>query len=560
MAGCSDDTIQGNDGGIPSDAKAVDGPPKKDSHKPKVDKGFPKDKNQTSDKAKPTDKGAAKDKGQGPDGPVVTKLPPPPKGAVQIQISVDDSKDKAYAASELQLKGALSYNEQTHVITLDSKWTGPWVTLYDDGAAGLEGPGTKAGDHKHGTVVYVLPTGSHTLDYGFLSPAGWMWPQTSGNLKLSFKNGDPKKTVGFTIPSRAGVAPTWVVDAKKLSGVSPKAGYQALVVRSNVTHWSPLPCRDDGKNGDAAKGDSKYTCSLLAHLGQGKLFPHLGLAQPGSQVRFYLDIGGNGYHKTSGISVSLLSGSGTTSASVGMSGYDMAFTVPPYLQAMAAPAPDNSPLTKSGHLPGGKFSLPATLGIKGYYYLPGSYDAHRPTPLLVALHGAYEDGQWMINVWQTLAEDLGYILMTPSSAGKSWDLTSVFKGLVPVEEKPLLAAVAWLRGRHNIKAQQIGVEGFSDGASMSLYMGTTHGQTFCAMMANSPGGMGKNYGKTPKPAAYITHGDADKVLPVANARWIKNTLISNGYKVDYFEFKGGGHSFPTDHKIPMLDWFDSMCK
>ncbi len=73
-------------------------------------------------------------------------------------------------------------------------------------------------------------------------------------------------------------------------------------------------------------------------------------------------------------------------------------------------------------------------------------------------------------------------------------------------------------------------------------------------VATAPGGMGKAYGKSPKPAVYITHGDADKVLPVANARWIKKTLLALGYKVTYIEFPGVGHVFPTSYKIPMLTW------
>ncbi len=166
----------------------------------------------------------------------------------------------------------------------------------------------------------------------------------------------------------------------------------------------------------------------------------------------------------------------------------------------------------------------------------------------------------MVNVWKTLAEDRTMILLAPSAAANSWDLKAVFAGQTPKEDAPLRGAISWLQGRYSVDPGQIGVEGFSDGASMSLYMGTTHGKLFCCVMANSPGGMGKNYPKPDKPAFYITHGDADKVLPVTNARWIKNTLLANSYKVTYFEFPGVGHSFPTDHKVPMLDWFDANAR
>jgi len=352
-----------------------------------------------------------------------------------------------------------------------------------------------------------------------------------------------------------------VVDATKLSNKTVNPGYEAVVIRATTTHWSPLPCNDSGVLGDATKGDSKYTCRLVEHVGKGKLFPHLGLPRPGDQVRFYVDIGGNSYHNPAGIAVTLTSGSGSAAVGVVTSGSDLAFTVPTAATPIPAPAPDNSPLPPGlrGDLPGGLFSLPAS-GINGHHYVPGSYDAHRPTPVLVALHGAYEDGQWMINVWKTLAEARGLLLLAPSSNGQSWDLSAVFNGQTPVEDVPLRNSIAWLQGRYNIDAGQIGVEGFSDGASMALYMGLTHGKIFNVAMANSPGGMGSNYALPDKPAIYITHGDADPVLPVTNARWIKNTLIAAGYTVVYFEFPGGGHDFPTEHKIPMLDFLAQHAK
>ena len=78
-------------------------------------------------------------------------------------------------------------------------------------------------------------------------------------------------------------------------------------------------------------------------------------------------------------------------------------------------------------------------------------------------------------------------------------------------------------------------------------------------MVNSAGGMEK-YGQVDKPAIFLTHGDADSVLPVANARWMYNTLKAAGYDITYLEFPGVGHVFPTDQKIPMLSWFDAHAR
>ena len=165
----------------------------------------------------------------------------------------------------------------------------------------------------------------------------------------------------------------------------------------------------------------------------------------------------------------------------------------------------------------------------------------------------------MVNVWKQLAEDLGYVLLAPTSFDQSWDLTSVFAGKTAQEDQPILNAITHVQQRYHINPNQIGVDGFSDGASMALYMGLTHGKIFCAAMVNSAGGMDQ-YGQPDKPAIFLTHGDADPVLPVANARWMNTTLKAAGYDVTYLEFPGVGHVFPTDQKIPMLSWFDAHAR
>ena len=534
--------------GVKKDGPAVkkDGPNiKKDGPiKPPLDKGQPK----------PDQPQAKKD------GQVSSTLPPPPAGSVILRVTVDDSTDKTYAGQELLLKGNFKYNAKTNVISPDSSWSGPFVPLYDDGPGGREGPGSVAGDHKLSATIYAQPSGSTTYQYGLLSPAGWMWPST-GNANVTIKPGDKTVTMpGYKLPPRAGVDLLWTVDNKYLSGTKVDPGFQAVVIRSTATHWAPLLCNDEGLKGDKTKGDAIYSCLLSAQIGKGRLFPHLGLARPGQSVRFYVDIGGGSYTKPNGVTCH----AGATQLTVAQSGSNLNVTVPASTKTAAAPAPEMAPLPsgKAGNLAGGIFDLPsATLGIAGKLVVPGSYDAHRPTPLLVALHGAYEQGIWMVNVWKTLAEETGFIVLAPSSMKNSWDLSAVFypSPSNPVdEEAPIIKAVNWTKGRYNIDGKRVAVEGFSDGGSMTLYMGLNH-KEFCAAMPNSPGGMGKSTIAGHKPPFWVTHGDADTVLPVTNARNIVASLKASGYDVTYTEFKGGHHVFPTSLKLPMVRWWWTKC-
>jgi len=584
LAGCSDDGFEGVDVGTGADlgpgkdskvGPKKDGKvgPKKDGPvNPKKDGPVNPKKDGPVNPKKDGPVGPKKDKGQPQpdkatpkkDGQVSAKLPPPPPGAVILRISVDDSIDKTYSGGELLLKGNFKYNPKTNVISPDSKWSGPFVPLWDDGPGGREGPGSKAWDHKLGTVVYAQPGSTTTYQYGLISPAGWMWP-SSGNAKVTIKPGGGTVNMpGHKLPPRAGVDLLWTVDNKYLSGKKVDPGYQAVVIRSTATHWAPLLCNDEGLKGDKKKGDAIYSCRLSAQIGKGRLFPHLGLARPGDKVRFYVDIGGSSYTKPNGVTCHATHGGGTTALKVAASGSNLNVAVPSGFKAIGAPAPEKGglPSGKAGNMSGGIFDLPsATVGIQGKYIIPTSYDAHRPTPVLVALHGAYEQGIWMVNVWKTLAEETGFIVLAPSSMKKSWDLSAVFypSPSNPVdEEAPIIKALSWLKGRYNVAGNRVAVEGFSDGGSMTLYMGLNH-KSFCAAMPNSPGGMGKKALAGHKPPFWITHGDADKILPVANARAISKNLKTAGYDVTYTEFKGGHHVFPTSLKLPMVSWWWKKC-
>jgi phospholipase/carboxylesterase len=492
-------------------------------------------------------------------------LPPPPAGAKVLRIVVDDTAAKTYAGGELRLKGAFSYDPVTNVITADGSWSGPSVPLWDDGAQGREGPGGVAGDHKLSTVVYLKPgSGSVTLEYGIESPAGWAWPQQGGNAKVTVSGGAGTETIpGPTLAPRAGVDVILRVDASKLSGAAIHGGYEVVALRGSLTHWAPSPCNDFGELGDAKALDGIFTCKLSAQIGKGRRFPHLGLPRPGDVVSFLVDIGGKGYSKTAGLTLQLVGGSGSVNANISASGGNLTFTVPTSLTPKAAPVAETGPLPagKDPTRPRGRQDLAqAQAGLSGHFYVPSWYDAHTPLPLLVALHGLGEQGIWMINVWEQLAEDYGFILMAPTSMGsnKSWNW---IYGKTPHEEQPLLDAVAWLQGRYSVLKDQTAIEGFSDGASMALKIGVQHPGVFCAAIGNSPWTAGSTYVKSPPIKLMITHGQADVVLSFSNAQNLATKLAGQGYSVKTTWYPLGHpyehHVFPTDDKVGFLRWLDT---
>lgn len=251
LSACSDDGAT-----TPADLGAQDGP-RVDTRRP--DGAPPSDtrRDGARDQTVPDIYGTfdleqPRDAGPKLDGPVVPKLPPPPAGAVILRIVVQDTVGN-YGPGELRLKGAFKYDRATNVITPDSNWSGPAVGLHDDGPSGYEGVGSQAGDRKLGTVVYVVPTASTTLEYGIESPAGWMWPEQ--NAKVTFKPGDSiVDLTSTTVAPRNGVDLIVKVERSKLAGRTFDPGFETVTLRGNGTHWAPLLCNDDGEAGDVTKG------------------------------------------------------------------------------------------------------------------------------------------------------------------------------------------------------------------------------------------------------------------------------------------------------------------
>ena len=174
-------------------------------------------------------------------------------------------------------------------------------------------------------------------------------------------------------------------------------------------------------------------------------------------------------------------------------------------------------------------------------YVPTGYRADRPAPLLLMLHGAGGAGQHGIDLARAEAERLGFIVLAPSSAAQTWDMIS------PASYGPDVAAIdaalAEVFAQYAVDPERVAVGGFSDGASYALSLGLINGTLFRRILAFSPGFANPT---TPlgKPAIFISHGVADRVLPIdVCSRRLVPRLKAAGYAVDYVEFPGG-HTVP----------------
>lgn len=171
----------------------------------------------------------------------------------------------------------------------------------------------------------------------------------------------------------------------------------------------------------------------------------------------------------------------------------------------------------------------------GYIFVPESYRADDPAPLIVTLHGGGGDtGRWStLHQW---CEAHGVILAAPESRARTWDRVS---GSFGADVGFIDALLRFTFERCAIDPSRIALSGFSDGASYALSLGPSNGDLFTHLIGWSPGFSNPEDPIVGQPRVLISHGSEDRVLPV---RLTRSGLVPmfemDGYDVTYLEFEG----------------------
>jgi phospholipase/carboxylesterase len=191
-------------------------------------------------------------------------------------------------------------------------------------------------------------------------------------------------------------------------------------------------------------------------------------------------------------------------------------------------------------LPAGLHSLAAGSDAESALFVPSAVTG--AMPLVVLLHGATSRPDRVLPVLREDAERGGFLLLAPKSRQYTWD---VIVGGVGPDIATLDRLLGEVFERFEVDPARIALAGFSDGASYALTVGLVNGELFSHILAFSPGFVvpGRREGR---PAVFISHGDADTVLPIQRcSRRIVPQLRAEGYQVDYREF-AGGHTVPAE--------------
>ena len=199
----------------------------------------------------------------------------------------------------------------------------------------------------------------------------------------------------------------------------------------------------------------------------------------------------------------------------------------------------------------GVHSLGIVAQRDAFLYVPPTYRADQPAPLVLVLHGAGGDAQRSLGYLQALADQHTVLLLSPASRGRTWDV--ILGGYGP-DVAVIDRALAQVFSHYTVDAQYLAIGGFSDGASYALSLGLTNGDLWSHVLAFSPGFMAPA-AQHGTPRVFISHGTQDTVLPIDRcSRRIVPQLQQAGYDVVYREFDGP-HTVPPAIAREVVAWF-----
>jgi len=148
-------------------------------------------------------------------------------------------------------------------------------------------------------------------------------------------------------------------------------------------------------------------------------------------------------------------------------------------------AQDGAPSAAAAQGLPGRYELKLENTRDGVLYVPPSYTATVPMPMLVWLHGAGGSGNVSANM-TSLADEFGFIVLAPDSREWTWD---AILGQYGPDVEYLQRAMKQTLSRYAIDKARIWLGGFSDGASYSLSLGISFGDVFKKIYAGAPGVM-----------------------------------------------------------------------
>ena len=181
-------------------------------------------------------------------------------------------------------------------------------------------------------------------------------------------------------------------------------------------------------------------------------------------------------------------------------------------------------------------------------FVPSSYDPAQPSPLMVSLHGAGRQYDWLMNYagFLDLAEHHGYVVVTPLGYTRRGGYG--YRGDTEQDrraEQDVMNVFALVTDELNIDENRVYLWGHSMGGAGTYYIASRYPDIWAGLAAVSGGRMRADY--VDEQAIrhipfLVIQGSDDQTVPASGARESVARMRELGMQHLYIEIPGGDHS------------------
>ncbi len=203
--------------------------------------------------------------------------------------------------------------------------------------------------------------------------------------------------------------------------------------------------------------------------------------------------------------------------------------------------------------------------------VPKTYNASKPVPLVVTLHGLGSSEDTFMDAYSRripeLAEQYGYIAVSPLGYrpdgfyGFSYGIDPASRRKQELSEQDVMLVLARIRRDYKIDDSRIYLMGHSMGAIGTWFLGAKYPDLWAALGTVAGTGNPQSVVKMKHIPQFVVHGDADPTVPVGGSRGMVAEMKKLGVEHVYIEVPGGNH---TDIAVPnfgaMFEFFATKRK
>ena len=215
---------------------------------------------------------------------------------------------------------------------------------------------------------------------------------------------------------------------------------------------------------------------------------------------------------------------------------------------------------------GGNFALESTeSSLAAVGRVPPEYHESRQYPLLIALHGPFDDAARNLSYWQGLADNNGYILIAPDWSKKTGDDSNAPPTAYATSaefHRQFLGLISRLKQHLRIDDDRVFIAGHSFGGDVAMDLAASHPDLFAGLISIC--GTGSRHLQWTAVNAiqmpwYVVIGDAqagwfDRMGPLTAKLFRRDTEMKVVFDTTFVKYPSRGLEIYHEEFISIFDW------